>query len=65
MRRIKSEQSAKCLLCKATFPKPIIKNRVIDGAYAFHMWDTHGIPKELLPEFISSILRGLNGKKKQ
>ena len=59
--------SFKCLLCSWRFDKPVLtldyekKSAVINGKWGFHMYDTHGIPLEILPEWTKAVMAKLSG----
>jgi alanyl-tRNA synthetase len=47
-----------CKECKRLIKTvPLIKNKVINGEWAFHLHDSHGIPPDLLPLLIETILK--------
>lgn len=45
-----------CPLCRYSYTKPIAQNNVIEGWFAFHMYDTHGIPTEVLPAWLTGFV---------
>lgn len=49
-------QFDRCFMCKHRFERALIHEHGINGEYAFHVEATHGIPKEVLADWINDRL---------